>query len=116
MTRHDYKDAFGVPISEGDIILSAATKGGLLKIGRAVFRPNSLGVEIITEAGYRFGGKKKLDQVGSWLAVLRFADGSVPEHFAWLIKWKRGPIEFCDLPGMWEEADLIGGETDGAVL
>lgn len=106
-----YKDSFGVEIGENDVILSAATSGYTMVIGFARIRPNTLGVEEAISSGHSY---YKTRQVGSWVVVLRKADGSVPKHIKPLTEERVGPnFDDDELPGMWESADLIGGETDG---
>lgn len=105
-----YKDAFGVPISEGDVILSAATSGWTCTIGYARIRPNTLAVESVVQSGSSY---YKIKQVGSWVVVLRKADGSVPKAIKPLTEERVFPrFDDEELPGMWASADLIGGETD----
>ncbi|MFE5092057.1 hypothetical protein ACFRCI_17085 [Streptomyces sp. NPDC056638] len=76
-------DSFGVPLEEGDYILSASTSGGRVKIGIAIQGKNVMLMKIDRSAWWGGVEKKpqKTGQLGTNVLVLRKADGTVPEHF-----------------------------------
>lgn len=77
-----YHDIFGTPVGDGDTILSAATQGSYVRIGKARIRPNSLGIEPVHSAPEpgRWGSTNKVQPTGSVVVVLRHANGKVPFH------------------------------------
>jgi hypothetical protein len=106
-----YTDAFGEAIDEGDYILSAATTGYLLKIGTAVFRPNSLGIRVKHCSDYK-RANQKTQQVGAWVVLLQKTDGRIPDRIAASGVLYPPELNDDELPGMWSTSDLIGGSRD----
>lgn len=80
-------DSFGVPLEEGDFILSASTTGARVKMGTAFRGKNGMLMKIARSAVY--GGleekPQKTGQLGCNVIVLSKADGTIPDHFeeAW---------------------------------
>ncbi len=76
------KDSFGVEIDPGDLILSASTTAGRVKIGRAKQGRNGLlmTVEVSAQNGQLETEHPATGQLGYNVVVLRKADGSVPAH------------------------------------
>lgn len=95
-----FKDEFGNEISEGDLVISAATSSGNLKIGKAYYtKGGSLYIEHVVESGHYWSKKRwnsKLSQyeerttplktaAGTNVLLLRRADGTLTETMQMLM-------------------------------
>lgn len=95
------KDEFGNEVHEGDLVVSAATSSGNLKIGKAYYtKGGSLYIEHFMEAGHYWSKKRwnsktaQYEQrttplktaAGSNVLLLRRADGSLTETMATLLE------------------------------
>lgn len=74
------KDSFGVTVEVGDYILSASTSRGWAKIGTVYAAQPSGRLMVEIEHSPYDSGARKRSEIGSMIAVLRKADGSVPTH------------------------------------
>ncbi|MGW0930683.1 hypothetical protein [Streptomyces sp. NPDC002644] len=100
-------DQFGNEIREGDVVVSAATSTGNLKIGKAYFsKSGNLMIEHITEAGWYWLKRKWNDETkkyedrgtplktpaGSNVLLLRRADGSLTDVMHMLLQPTEPPF------------------------
>jgi len=69
------RDAFGTEIEEDDVLLSASTSRGTVKIGAALLRDGMRPAMVTARTNRRV---TRLSPLGSMVVVLRKADGSVP--------------------------------------
>lgn len=110
-----WTDVFGVRVENGDVIMSSSTSGGMVKLGTADEQPGDaarmMRVTMAARWGHHVPKPAKRSAVGYNVVVLRKCNGAVPGHFAGLVQV--APVaSYNELPGMWDESDLIGGETD----
>lgn len=80
----EWFDSFGVPVENGDTILSASTSGGMVKVGTADQQPGDarfmMRVDLACSWGNPVPKPAKRGAVGYNVVVLRKADGTVPKH------------------------------------
>lgn len=77
-------DSLGTRVEVGDLVLSASTTNGRVKIGRVEEGPN--GLRMLISASFHWGSREDGDSVrhpkrqafGTNLIVLKKADGSIP--------------------------------------
>jgi hypothetical protein len=80
------RDAFGVELGQGDVVLSTSTSGGRAKLGTVLLREGkqpAMRVGIINGGGWQARPEaptRKIDSLGSVFVVLRKAAGEVPAH------------------------------------
>lgn len=105
------KDSFGVDVEPGDYVLSASMSGGRARIG-TVYAVASGRLMLHAEHGMRGSARYPeiaKQQLGSMVAVLRKADGTVPSHIGYsdriLIdgEWR----QIADPPELSERQDYV---------
>lgn len=86
----EWRDAFGVLVESGDLVLSSSTSGGMVKIGTADPQPGDLNEMMRPKLVARWGRVRDTfagrSAVGVNVVVLRKSDGSVPAHLADVIR------------------------------